>query len=190
MPTKTASTPTPAPEVPVTDTPKCPRCHGTAKMIDKAPPGESGDVIRCDLEDTCVAQSTALNAPPMPSGSHVEPAPATLTTFFEQFEAWCEGDRASEMPFLRDTTVVPSRRGWESEITLGHVAACLSLLMKRRRTNGYCDLTDLVRATGLFFDTSTEHGAARELKAERDLHDALAECPRVAWVPGEYRIRA
>ncbi len=31
----------------------CPRCHGPATMIDKAPPGESGDVVRCHREDTC-----------------------------------------------------------------------------------------------------------------------------------------
>lgn len=32
---------------------KCPRCNGPAKMIDKAPRGEAGDVIRCDKEETC-----------------------------------------------------------------------------------------------------------------------------------------
>lgn len=34
---------------------KCPRCHGPATMVDKAPKGESGDVVRCDAEKTCVA---------------------------------------------------------------------------------------------------------------------------------------
>lgn len=34
---------------------KCPRCHGPATMIDKAPPGEKGDVIRCAVEAQCCA---------------------------------------------------------------------------------------------------------------------------------------
>ncbi len=38
---------------------KCHRCNGSATMVDKAPPGESGDVIRCDREKTCVAQDEA-----------------------------------------------------------------------------------------------------------------------------------
>ncbi len=31
---------------------KCPTCHGPAEMIDRAPDGESGDVVRCDVCDT------------------------------------------------------------------------------------------------------------------------------------------
>lgn len=30
---------------------KCPRCGGPAKMIDKAPPGESGDVVWCLVKE-------------------------------------------------------------------------------------------------------------------------------------------
>ena len=37
----------------------CPRCHGPATIVDKAPPGESGDVIRCDYEKTCAALTEA-----------------------------------------------------------------------------------------------------------------------------------
>lgn len=37
----------------------CPRCHGPAKMIDKAPKGERGNVVRCDVEAECAAVTTA-----------------------------------------------------------------------------------------------------------------------------------
>lgn len=38
---------------------RCSRCHGPAIMIDKAPRGERGDVIRCHAEETCSAVSAA-----------------------------------------------------------------------------------------------------------------------------------
>ncbi len=37
----------------------CPRCHGPAEMVDPAPAGESGDVVRCAVERECVALTEA-----------------------------------------------------------------------------------------------------------------------------------
>lgn len=45
--------------MPSKNRPKCPRCHGPATMIDKAPSGESGDVVRCAAEETCAALGDA-----------------------------------------------------------------------------------------------------------------------------------
>lgn len=43
----------------MTEHAKCPRCYGPAEMISKAPRGESGDVIRCAVENQCVALTDA-----------------------------------------------------------------------------------------------------------------------------------
>jgi hypothetical protein len=98
----------------------------------------------------------------------------------DRFVREAEADRAR---------VIPSRHGWQSQITQAHVDACLALLTERRSTNGYADLADLVTATGLTFERGTEQGDAALARAETDLHDALLT-RRVVCRERQYRVLA
>lgn len=59
---------------------KCPRCHGPATTIDKAPPGEKGDVIRCAVEAQCRALTDAAREVEATNAAAADAAAAFVRT--------------------------------------------------------------------------------------------------------------